>query len=139
MRREEGKWRSQDQDARGDFCYCQLQTGVEPPCSFPRSRSVDEPESSSGRSPVITLCLAKCLAEYAWTCPDLRRHARLRLNLDLDFNLDPVLRPALNRALFEKPFQLPFGKSNPALFRWLYGFKYRTLLGLENLTPCHEM
>jgi hypothetical protein len=46
---------------------------------------------------------------------------RLRLNRDLRRDLCREPYPALNRASFQKAFEKP----NPALFRWLYGFKYR--------------
>jgi hypothetical protein len=42
--------------------------------------------------------------------------------------------PALNRASLQKPL----GKPNPALFRWLYGLKYRSLFDLVNLAPYRE-
>ncbi len=66
-----------------------------------------------------------CRALHAHVRPHLRRHLCLVLNLDLDLNLNL----ALIRALFQKPFE----KLNPALFRRLYGLKYRSLLGLVNL------
>jgi len=49
----------------------------------------------------------------------------VRLRLNSDRYRDPYREPhpALNRALFRKLF----GKSNPVLFRWLYGFEYRQL------------
>ncbi len=59
---------------------------------------------------------------------------RLRLCIDLCLDLYREPYPTLNRASFRKPFAKP----NPALFRWLYGFKYRSLYDLVNLAPHRE-
>ena len=84
------------------------------------------------------LCLSKDVAVYVQTyaelCRDLRRHLRLFPNL----NLNPVLYLNLYLNLDLFLFQKPFEKPNPALFRWLYGLKYRSLYDLVNLAPYRE-
>jgi len=67
-------------------------------------------------------------------CHALRRHVRRQLYLDLDLNLNSRLYPALNRASFQKPFVKPY----PALLRWPYGLKYRSLYDLVNPAPYRE-
>jgi hypothetical protein len=64
----------------------------------------------------------------------LRRHVRRHLCRDLYRN--PYHEPyaTLNRASLRKAFEKP----NPALLRWLYGLKYRSLYDLVNLAPYRE-
>jgi hypothetical protein len=71
---------------------------------------------------------------YAGLCRALRRHVRLRLYCDLCRDLYHEPYPTLNRASFQKPLEKP----NPALFRWPYGLKYRSLFDLVYLAPYRE-
>jgi len=68
---------------------------------------------------------------YADLCRALCRHVGLHLYSDLYRDPYREPHPALNRASFQKPF----GKPNPALFHWLYGFKYRKLFDSVNPAP----
>jgi hypothetical protein len=85
-------------------------------------------------APYLSSYPSSCRSAYAYLCRALYRRLRLCLNLNLNLDLNLAPYPALNRASFQKPL----GKPNPALFRWLYGLKYRSLLVRVNLAPDRE-
>ena len=82
-------------------------------------------------SPYVFSYPPSCLSVYAGLCCALRRHVCLHVYGDLCRETYREPYPALNRTSFRKPF----GKPNPALFHWLYGFKYRKLFDSVNPAP----